>query len=199
MDFVTRTAIAPATGDSIDPAPTSPPRRRVTVLRLLLAISLVAIVAMWVYGLFFAPSVSPEMISDRAWVTRAEATCKTQRALVYGLANARSFKDLTPRSEALRQRADVADRATGYLRDMLQSLRADPPADAASVALLAKWFGEWDIYMSDRDTHVAQFRAGNDPPFAQTANETGAPVPIRMDQFARTNKMSDCQVPLDLG
>lgn len=170
-----------------------------TIPRILLAMALLAIMAMWVYGLFFAPSASPEMIADRAWVTRAETTCKAQRSLIYALPNARSFKDVAPRSDALRQRADVAEKATGYLRDMLQTLHADAPADAASATLLAKWFGEWDVYITDRDTHVAQFRAGSDPPFAQTANETGAPGPIRMDQFARTNKMADCQVPLDLG
>lgn len=199
MDFVTRTMTAPATGGSVDPTTASPPRRRVTIPRLLLAISLLAIIVMWIYAIFLAPSASPELIADRAWAARAEVTCKAQRTRIYALPNARSFKDVTPRSEALRQRADVADQATGYVREMLQRLHADPPADAASVTLLGQWFHEWDVYVTDRDTHVAQFRAGQDPPFAQTANETGAPGPIRMDQFARTNKMADCQVPLDLG
>jgi hypothetical protein len=175
------------------------PRRRVTVGRVLLAISLLGIVAMWVYAIFFAPSVSPEMIPDRAWVARSETTCKAHRTLIYALPHARTFKDVTPKSEALRQRADVADQATNALREQLKALKADVPADAVSATLVNRWLAEWDVYISDRDAHVAQFRGGIDPPFAQTANETGAPGPIRMDQFARTNKMVSCQVPLDLG
>jgi hypothetical protein len=175
------------------------PRGRAKVAKVALIVSLILVAAMWVYGFMFAPSKSPELIDDRAWVAAAESACAAQKAKINALPNARSFKDITPRSEALRQRADVADQATRYVRELLTQLHATTPAGEHSVSLVTRWLKDWDIYVADRDAHVAQYRAGLDPPFAQTANELGAPGPIRMDQFSRTNLMVSCQVPLDLG
>jgi hypothetical protein len=183
---------------SIEPVPAKR-RGRAKAAKVALIVSLVLIAAMWVYGFMFAPSKSPELIEDRAWVAAAESACAAQKAKINALPNARSFKDVTPRAEALRQRADVADQATGYIRDLLTQLHATTPVGEHAVSLVTRWLKDWDIYVADRDGHVAQFRAGLDPPFAQTPNELHAPGPIRMDQFSRTNLMSSCQVPLDLG
>ena len=177
----------------------APPKRKVTIWTVLIGIALVAIAAMWIYAFFFANIKSSDRIPDRGWAVRAEATCAAVKPKIASVPSANDFRNVTPRSKALRERADVADQVTGFLRDLVKTLRADPPADAASANLANLWLGEYDVYIKDRDTHVGQFREGNDPPFAQTPNEKNAPGPIRMDTFVRLNDMPSCQVPLDLG
>jgi hypothetical protein len=175
------------------------PKRKITVWTVLIGIALLAIAVMWIYAFFFADVKSTDIMPDQAWVARAEATCATVKPKVASVPAANSFKNVTPRSEALRQRADVADQVTGFVRELVVTLKADKPADAASQNLANLWLGEYDVYIKDRDSHVAQFREGNDPPFAETPNDKGAPGSIRMDTFVRLNRMPSCQVPLDLG
>jgi hypothetical protein len=175
------------------------PKRKITVWTVLIGIALIAIAAMWIYAFFFADVKSTDIMPDKAWVARTEATCAAVKPKIASVPAANSFKNVTPRSEALRQRADVADQVTGFLRELVATLKADKPADAASQNLANLWLGEYEVYIRDRDAHVAQFRAGNDPPFSETPNDKGAPGPIRMDTFVRLNRMPSCQVPLDLG
>ena len=175
------------------------PKRKLTVWTVLIGIALLAIAMMWIYAFFFANVKSSDIMPDKAWVARADAACAAIKPKIAALPAAITFKNVTPRSEALRQRADVADQVTGYVRELVSTLKADKPADAASLNLATLWLGEYDVYIKDRDAHVAQFRAGNDPPFAETPNDKGAPGPVRMDTFVRLNRMPSCQVPLDLG
>lgn len=175
------------------------PKRKLTVWTVLIGIALLAIAVMWIYAFFFANVKSSDIMPDKAWVARAEATCAAVKPKIAAQPAANTFKNVTPRSEALRQRADVGDQVTGFVRDLVTTLKADKPADAASLNLATLWLAEYDVYIQDRDAHVAQFRAGNDPPFAETPNDKGAPGPVRMDTFVRLNRMPSCQVPLDLG
>ena len=175
------------------------PKRKITVWTVVIGVALVAIAAMWIYAFFFANVKSSDIMPDKAWVARAEAACAAVKPKIAAQPAAITFKNITPRSEALRQRADVADKVTGYVRELVTTLKADKPGDAASLNLATLWLAEYDVYIKDRDAHVAQFRAGNDPPFAETPNDKGAPGSVRMDTFVRLNRMPSCQVPLDLG
>jgi hypothetical protein len=177
----------------------APPKRKITVWTVLIGIGLIAIAAMWIYAFLFADVKSTDIMPDKAWAARTEATCAAVKPQIASVPAANSFKNVNPRSEALRQRADVADQVTGFLRELVATLKADKPADAASQNLANLWLEEYEVYIRDRDAHVAKFRAGNDPPFSETPNEKGAPGPIRMDTFVRLNRMPSCQVPLDLG
>lgn len=175
------------------------PKRRITIWTVLIGLMLLGLLAMWIYAFVFANVKSPDLMPDKAWAARTEAACAAMKPQVAQLPAANSFKDITPRGEALRQRADVADAITALLRSQVAGIKNDDPADERSARLKGLWLTDYDAYLADRDAHVAQFRAGNDPPFAQTITEKGTPGPVRMDTFVRLNKMPSCQVPLDLG
>lgn len=175
------------------------PKRRITIWKILLGITLLGIAVMWIYALFFAHYISTDVIKDKAWSAGAESTCAVTKAKVNALPSANAFRNVTPRSDAIQQRADVADQVTTELRTMISNLKANPSKDPATVKLANFWLSEYDVYLSDRDAHVAQFRKGQDPPFAETPNNRGAPGSVRMDTFVRLNLMPSCQVPLDLG
>ena len=175
-------------------APRRFPWARVAILTVVALLG-----AMWVYALFYAPTGSPEKVDDAGWARHAEALCAKGRVAIDALPAARTFKDVKPVSEALRQRADVAEEATNVLADRVASLRALPLADPGSVKLVGTWLDDYDNYVGDRRAQVASWRKGQNPMFAETATDNGAPGSLRMDEFARVNAMPSCKVPQDIG
>jgi hypothetical protein len=163
-----------------------------------LVLVLVALAAMWVYALFFADASASQQVPDRAWAARAEAACSVTDGQLAALPPAMTFAKVTPISEALRQRADVGQKATDLLADMVGRLRADPPADTVSRAGLDLWLADWDTYLADRQHHIVRWRRGEDPQFVESARD-GRPVTLRMDAFATANRMKSCRVPQDFG
>jgi hypothetical protein len=191
---VTRPVVAPdAMSDRTDP----PSRRWV---RVLLAAVVVALGAMWVYVLFIGNPQSPNVLDDETWPARAEEVCASVAADLAALPPARSFGGIEPVEEALRQRAEVGAQATVLLEGQLAALRTLPaPTGEHDDELLAAWFADWDTYLQDRRDHLADWRAGQDPPFAETEADTGGPISNRMDALAKENRMPSCEVPGDLG
>ena len=175
-------------------APHRFPWARVAILAVVVLLG-----AMWVYALFYAPTGSPEKVNDPGWARQAEALCAKGRVAIDALPAARTFKDVKPVSEALRQRADGAERATTILADRVAALRALPLADAASVKLVGTWLVDYGNYVGDRRAQIASWRKGQNPMFAETAADNGAPGSLRMDEFARLNAMPSCKVPQDIG
>ena len=162
------------------------------------SVALAALVAMWVYIFFFADTTNPNRLPDRAWAPRAEAVCATYAKQINALPEAATFADIKPKSEALRQRAVVGRQVTDLLSAMVAQLRALPTADAVTAAAVNKWLGDYDTYIGDRERHLARWAAGEDPPFAETA-DGNRPLSIGMDDFADANDMPSCVVPQDLG
>ncbi len=188
----------PVVGPEAGPEEAAPPGRR--WVRVLLAGIVVALGAMWVYVLFIGDPQSPNVLDDQTWPAKAEEVCAGVGADVAALPPARTFVDIEPLEEALRQRADVADQATGLLDGQLETMRALPaPTGEYDEELLAAWFADWDTYLQDRRDHIAQWRAGRDGPFAETEADTGGPISNRMTALAKENGMPSCVVPGDLG
>jgi hypothetical protein len=188
----------PVTEPDLVPDQSDRPSRR--WVRVLLVAIVAALGAMWVYVLFIGDPQSPNVLDDETWPARAEQVCASVAAELAALPPARSFADIEPVGEALRQRADVAEQATVLLDGQLAALRALPaPTGEHDDELLAAWFADWDTYRQDRRDHIADWRAGEDRPFAETEADTGGPIANRMDALAKENRMPSCVVPGDLG
>jgi hypothetical protein len=174
--------------------------RRRRAVRVALAGVVVAIAAMWVYVLFIGKAQSPNKLADETWAERAEPICRATADRLAALPPARAFRDITPKSEALRQRAVVGQQATDLLRAQLEQLRALPaPTGQYDERLLTAWFADWEAYLGDRQAHIADWQAGEDQPFAEGVAEGGGPITDRMDSLAQVNGMTSCEVPLDFG
>jgi hypothetical protein len=182
--------------------PTAPPARRGSpVGRVVVIVLIVAIAAFWLYA-FLWPREAKDKIPDGAWTEQAELVCQRWQDEVNALPPANDFLDVEPREEALRQRADVGEQATAYLRSMVAELQTLPaPTDADSADKLELWFADWDAYLEARDVHVAEWRAGQDVRFREPPVREGglSPISLRMDAFAGTNGMPTCRVPQDFG
>jgi hypothetical protein len=195
----TRAPRVEADATLLDAEPYSSPLPRSGWGRIAVAAILVGFVGMWVYIFGFAKANNPDLFPDTAWSARANTTCAATKATINTFPRAGDFKDVKPISEALRQRADVADKVTAELRTMVAALKADPAADEKTTKGLAFWLKDWDTYTNDRDRHAAEWRAGIDVQFAETPNEKGQPTSYRMDPFAKLNRMPACTIPDDLG
>jgi hypothetical protein len=176
-----------------------PPRQRSKIGAFVVTVAVIVFAIMWIYILFFAKASNPDVFPDRAWASRAEAACTDTYTRINALPTAKSFQNIEPKVEALRQRADVADQVTAELRSLTTTMKADPPADDRTKRVLALWFRDWDTYIADRDAHIVNWRNGLDKAFEETRNDRGQPTSYLIDPFAKSNKMPACIIPSDFG
>jgi hypothetical protein len=168
-------------------------------VRGVLGVVIASLLAMWIYVLLIGKQQFPNQIHDATWPQAAESVCAANARAIAALPPAASFADIKPKSEALRQRADVGEEVTQLLRRRVADLAALPPPSVANDELLLQaWFADWRMYLSNRDDHVAEWRAGKDTQFAETEVD-GGPISDRMDALATENAMPDCVVPDDFG
>jgi hypothetical protein len=160
--------------------------------------SLLALVLMWTYILFFADTTNPNRIPDRTWAAQAQAVCKGYTDQIAELPDASTFAKIKPKSEAIRQRAVVGQQATDLVVRMVADLRALPVADTVSRAAVARWLADYETSIGDRQRQLAKWAAGEDPQFAETADH-GHPLSVGMDDFSAANGMPACAVPQDMG
>jgi len=169
------------------------PRRM--VVRLFLVVIVGMIVAMWVYGLFFASKEAVNKIYDRAWAERAQTICEGALDERLMLTDLRRLDDVGP--GALSERADLVDRATDIVERMLDEVVAVQPSDAKGRELIPMWEAEYRQYLNDRRDYADLLRTGVNRPFAETAVDN-LPVSERLETFAGDNEMPDCAPPRDL-
>lgn len=171
-------------------------RRAWTVAaKAFLFVAMVLIIAMWVYGLFFASKEAINKIYDREWAARAQAICERAEVERLALTDLRRLDDVGP--DALAGRAAIVDRATDILSRMLDEVVAVQPTDAKGQELIPMWEGEYRVYLQDRRDYTDLLRAGINRPFAETQSD-GLPLSERLETFAGDNEMPECAPPRDL-
>jgi hypothetical protein len=157
------------------------------------AISLLGM--MWVYALFFASKESVNQIGDQAWQQRAESICNETAVARKELADYRLITEMGP--DALSERADIVDKATAMLIDMLNQLAASTPTDAKGAELVPLWIADYRTYIADRNAYSQMLRSGYNNAFAETMIE-GLPLSEKIATFAADNYMVSCKPPRDL-
>ena len=167
------------------------PGLHTVVVRTLLGLLGVAMVVLWVYAFFIAPSGNPDRLQDRSWPEMAQQRCLEARAVI----------DTLPRAAAATSPADRAgdlDLATDVLADMVADLALLPGGIDDDTRLVGMWLEDWAIYVSDRRTHADRLRLEGDirPLLTALPSGTGS-VLKRMNGFARVNDMESCLDPGD--
>ena len=168
------------------------PGLHTVVVRTLLGLLGVAMVVLWVYAFFIAPSGNPDRLQDRSWPEMAQQRCLEARAVI----------DTLPRAAAATSpsnRADDLDLATDVLADMVADLALLPGGIDDDTRLIGMWLEDWAIYASDRRTHADRLRLEGDVQPLLTALPSGTgSVLKRMNGFARVNDMEACLDPGDV-
>lgn len=166
--------------------------------RLAIATAVVVIAAVWILAFFVVEKGPRDRLDDRAWTDAAETVCARYMTEIDRLPPARSFADVTPRSEAISRRADVGVRATDLLEAMVAELRRLPATNPRTAELTGLWLTDYETYNQFRRLHIAKWRNGEDPRFTEPAVR-GEPLSRGMDGFAEANGTSSCEVPGDFG
>lgn len=174
----------------------TPSRLAVRVKRLGLGTIIALIAAMWFYAFVFAPRESINKIRDRDWAARAETLCVAAEKERFAL------QDLTKMNptdvEALRRKADIVERATNSLEQLVDTLEADVPSDEKGREIVPQWIDDYRKYLEDRRLFVSRLRTTDRRPDFNETKVGGVPVSERINKFARENEMPTCQTPYDL-
>jgi hypothetical protein len=162
--------------------------------RVAVGLALVALVAFWTYALLFASKESVNKIGDREWAARAETICQQANAARGELID---LRHVDPNDvEMLRERADIVDRATDIVEQMVDDVVAVQPTDEKGRAIVPEWAADYRTYLQNRRDFTDELRAGENVPFRE-AELDGIPISERIEAFAVDNEMRSCAPPRD--
>ena len=160
--------------------------RLLTPLRLLFLVGFGAFVAFWFWALFLIDKTAVNKFEDRAWAENAEEICAPVKQAVRRL-------DLEATAD-LPGRADLVVQSTDMYAAMLDELESDLPDDPKGAAIVPDWIADWRTLIQNRYDYAAEYRAGNEVPFTETAVQ-GVPITERLETFAGDNEMGSCAPP----
>ena len=164
-------------------------------VRGLLTVVIASIIAMWIYGLFFASKQAVNKFDDRLWAEKAQARCLIAEQQRVELADYRIVDDLG--ADAISDRAMIVDKATDTIESFVNEFRASLPTDAKGIAIVGLWLDDYEIYIADRRSFADDLKNGINLQFSETAIK-GLPISEKIATFAADNEMSYCKPPLDL-
>jgi hypothetical protein len=169
--------------------------RGVVLKRSAIGMALLVLVAFWTYARFFASKESVNKIGDRGWAARAETICQAANERRAELAD---FRRVDPDDPAmLAERADIVDRATDIVEQMVDDVVAVAPTDEKGRAIVPDWEADYRTYLQNRRDFAEQLRGGENVPFREAAYQ-GVPISERIETFASDNDMESCAPPRDL-
>ena len=163
--------------------------------RYVILVVVVLFAAFWIWALFFASKEAVNKIDDAAWAARAEGICVDAKAERMKLIDMRKIEE--DDRAMLAERADIVDRATDIVEQMLNAVVSVPPTDAKGQAIVPDWETDYRRYLEDRRDFADELRAGRNEPFAETAVD-GIPISEKLATFAGDNRMPTCSPPIDL-
>jgi hypothetical protein len=172
-----------------DEAPTA---RRITPVRVILTIVVLAMVAMWIYALGpWAREDPPGRLDDPAFAEAAEPVCATTVDELATLPQA--YETETPEA-----RADAIDDTNDLLTAMVTELRAFAPTTGDDGNRVNEWLDDWLTYIGDRSELADELHDDHDARLHETAKADNH-ISEAIDFFAVTaNDMPSCATPDDI-
>lgn len=166
---------------------------RWTPTRLVLAVAIAAMVAMWAYILYLA--IGPgrqapiDRLEDPAFAAAAQERCSAALDQVALLPDAAE----SPSPEA---RAGVIEEANAIFDAMLDDLLLLAP-QGEEGEMVAAWVADWRTYLGDRQAYADALRSDPTASFLVSAKDNEQ-VTEFIDGFAADNQMPACGTPLDV-
>ncbi|TPW11739.1 MAG: hypothetical protein FD127_3064 [Acidimicrobiaceae bacterium] len=172
--------------------------RRLSFVKVLLGLIILALVAMWVYAFGFAPRKAAYRIDDGAWRARAQEICARYEAQRLELVDTSAGYIADPTDAQMIERADIVEAATDILQASLAEVSAVLPASERDQSLLAQYRSYYDTLIADRRLYVEQLRSLDLQPYTESAVD-GGPVTNVITDFTIINEMRACAPPGELG
>ncbi len=164
-------------------------------VRIILTLVIFGISVMWIYGLFFASKEVGNRVADQQWKQQSEDICLNAKRQREKLIDLRLVGQSGP--NALAERAEIVDKATDTLENMINAIAAMPVADAKGFTIIPLWLSDYRIYIADRRAYAALLRRGVNEPFAESQVDQ-LPLSEKLATFAADNHLVSCKPPIDL-
>jgi hypothetical protein len=169
---------------------------RTIAIRVLLGSISLGIAAFWIWALFFPQTKqSVAKVDDEAWTVRAEQICRAANVERDQLSDLRRIDEVG--EGALAERAELIDRATEIIEQMVTDVTAEQPTSSTDVALIDSWTSYYRQWIEDRRVYTDVLRNGDNPPFAESMVD-GSPISEYINDFTVANRMKPCSAPTDL-
>ena len=181
-------------------ADTAPPRKGRTWVKALLALGCLAVAGMWIFAIFVADPDPVYRIADPTWRPAALEICAAADQGITALADTSEGFITNPTAEQMRQRADLADRATDILEQMVTDLVAIPVATDKDRTRLATFEENYRLIIADRRRYTAALREGRNIDYTETVVGGGPVTNVITDFTAGVggNDVPLCSPPGDL-
>ena len=166
-----------------------------SLLKGVVALSILGLLAMWIYAFGFASKESVNKIGDTVWTQNAESICKKAADKRMQLVDTRQISDAGP--DALLERSKIVDLATDTLEEALKSIAQLQVIDEKGKAIVPLWLLDYQQLVKDRREYTSMLRSGINKPFSETMVD-GLPISEKISTFAADNRMSSCKAPMDL-
>ena len=166
-----------------------------SLLKGVVALSILGLLAMWIYAFGFASKESVNKIGDTVWTQNAESVCKKAVDKRMQLVDTRQISDAGP--DALLERSKIVDLATDTLEEALKSIAQLQVSDEKGKAIVPLWLLDYQQLVKDRREYTSMLRSGINKPFSETMVD-GLPISEKISTFAADNRMSSCKAPMDL-
>lgn len=174
-------------------------------VKALLAVLCALMAAMWVYYFvtFVRHGDDPGIyqLADEKWRLQAEPICLAAEAERAKLTDTTGGLIKDPTDEQLRQRADVVDKATDIVEQMLGDIVAIPVATARDDELMGIFEENYRIVLADRRRYTAALRRGERVQYSETVVAGGPVSNVVLDFTAgvKGNNVPSCSPPGELG
>lgn len=180
-----------------------------TWVKALLALGCAAIAAMWIYYFvkladekFISQTTSgPYHMDDESWREAALPICAAATSAREALTDVAAGYIQHPTHEQMLQRADLVDRATDILEQMVTDLVAIPVDNDDDRSRLEVFDENYRIIIADRRRYTASLRAFDLEPYTETL-VAGGPVSNVITDFTagvNGNDVPLCSPPGELG
>ncbi len=180
--------------------PTKAPRSRASV-KIAIALCLVAVCLMWVYYFFFATNEGVYQVQDMSWRVAAHEVCAAASLEREALADTSGGYIAKPTDAQMLQRADIVDKATDILQQMVSDLAAIPVSGDKDATRVEFFLENYRIVLSDRRRYTAGLREFKLEPYNETAVGGGPVSNVVLDFTAgvKGNDIPECSPPGELG
>jgi hypothetical protein len=184
---------------TITTPPVTPPRRSRLGLAAV-AVGCVLMAAMWGYYLFVADDTGIYQLQDRTWRAQAAGICEQATLDRLQLVDTSQGFITEPTIDQMRQRADLVDRATDVLEQMVDDITAIPVDNDRDREILGVFEENYRLVIGDRRRYAERLRSGDASPFNETV-VAGGPVSNVVTDFTagvKGNAVQACSPPYDL-
>lgn len=175
-------------------------RRRNPIGLIAVILGCLLLTAMWGYYFFAASNEGIYQLDDTSWREAAAPICAAAQEQRLALTDTTGGFIAEPTLEQMVQRADIVDRATDIVEDMLDAIVAIPVATERDRAVLEVFEENYRLVIADRRRYTAHLRDGDASRYTETV-VAGGPVTNVVSDFTagvKGNNVPACSPPREL-